>query len=450
MNRAASQAEDGKSWGRRLFRFGLPLLILVGGVLGAWALIASRPPVPKVDQKATPTLVEVITVHAQDEQVSLQVYGTVRAHRALTLFPRVEGYVIAQHDDLINGGLVRAGEVLFTIDPHDYRLAVDTERGNLARAEFELQVEQGNQVVAQQEWDLLEPSIETTEQGRVLALRQPHLAEKRSAVAAAKSRLAQAELDLTRTVVSAPCNALVLNETVEIGQLVNARSAVATLVCTEAFRVEVSVPLDQLGWVEFPNPVQSPQTQRLAGFGYCDLRSMEFPDPIQPPQTQPHLPDAAAKGSAVRILRDLGSGESVQWTGRVERLLGDVTENGRMAQVLVLVPDPLGLEPGAEIRRPLLLGEYVRVDIFGPTLSQVIVLPRSSLREGERVWVQNARDQLEIRQIEVVLSRQDSVLIQSGLEDGDRVVTSSLPAALPGMLLQTVGSDPNPPRADKE
>ena len=415
MSQAASSAEEGRSWGTRLFRFGLPLLILVGGVLGAWALIASRPPVPKVSQKVTPTLVEVITVHAQDEQATLQVYGTVRAHRALTLFPRVEGYVIAQHDDLINGGLVHMGEVLFAIDPHDYRLAVDVERGNLARAEFELQVEQGNQVVAQQEWDLLEPSIETTRQGRILALRQPHLTERRSAVAAAKSRLAQAELDLTRTVVSAPCNALVLNEAVEIGQLVNARSAVATLVCTDAFRVEVSVPLNQLGWVAFPDSGQ-------------------------------------AHGSAARIRRDLGSGDSLVWTGRVARLLGAVTENGRMAQVLVLVPDPLGLEPGAETRRPLLLGEYVRVDILGPMLPQVIVLPRSSVREGDRVWVQNARDQLEIRQIEVVLSRQDSVLIRAGLEDGERVVTSSLPAALPGMLLQAVGSDPDPPaeRADKE
>ena len=110
------------------------------------------------------------------------------------------------------------------------------------------------------------------------------------------------------------------------------------------------------------------------------------------------------------------------------------------------------MEPGAETRRPLLLGEYVRVDILGPTLPQVIALPRSSMREGDRVWVQNAHDQLEIRQVEVVLSRQDSVLIQSGLEDGERVVISALPAALPGMLLQAVGADPGRPdeRADKE
>lgn len=419
-----TRAAGGKAWPTRLFRFGLPLLILIAGMLGARALIASRPPVPRADREAAPTLVEVITVHAQDEQARLQAYGTVRAHRELTLFPRVEGYVIAQHDDLIDGGLVRADEVLLKIDPQDYRLAVDTERGNLARAEFELQVEQGNQVVAHQEWDLLEPSIETSEMGRLLALRQPHLKEKRAAVDAAKSRLAQAELDLTRTVVSAPCNALVLRETVEVGQLVNARSAVATLICTDAFRVEVSVPLNELGWVEFPDTVQSPSSE--------------------------HIPDVAAKGSAVRILRDLGSGESVQWTGWVERLLGDVTENGRMARVLVLVPDPLGLKPSEEPRLSLLLGEYVRVEILGPTLPQTIVLPRSSLREEERVWVYNAQGELEIRQVEVALRRRDSVLIQTGLADGDRVVTSSLPAALPGMRLQAVEAEPASTRADEE
>ncbi len=419
-----TRVAGGKAWAARLFRFGLPLLILIAGMLGARALIASRPPVPRVNQEAAPTLVEVITVHAQDEQAVLQAYGTVRAHRELTLFPRVEGYVIAQHDDLIDGGLIRAGEVLLKIDPQDYRLAVDTERGNLARAEFELQVEQGNQVVAHQEWDLLEPSIETSEMGRLLALRQPHLKEKRAAVDAAKSRLAQAELDLSRTVVSAPCNALVLKETVEIGQLVNARSAVATLVCTDAFRVEVSVPLNELGWVEFPN---------AAG-----------------PQPSEHLPDVTTKGSVVHIMRDLGNGESVQWAGWVERLLGDVTENGRMARVLVLVPDPLGLKPSNGPRSSLLLGEYVRVELLGPTLPQAIVLPRSSLREEERVWVYNAQGELEIRQVEVALRRRDSVLIQAGLADGDRVVTSSLPAALPGMQLQAVEAEPASPRADEE
>ena len=396
---------------KTLFRFGLPLLVVMGGVLGARALIASRPPVPKASQEATPTLVEILTVHAQDERAVITAFGTVRAHRELTVFPRAEGYVIAQHDDLITGGWIRAGETLFQIDPRDYRLAVDAERGNLTRAEFELQVEQGNQVVARQEWDLLESSIETSALGQLLALRKPHLKEKQAALAAAKSRLAQAELDLKRTMVKAPCNALVLSEAVEVGQLVNARGAVATLVCTDAFRVEVSIPINQLDRIAFP-----------------DLSSSQ----------DRSAKDRPAQGSVVRIERDLGNGHTAEWTGWVTRLLGDVTENGRMARLLVLVPDPLGREQGEESRSPLLLGEYVRVEVLGPILSDVIVLPRSSLREGERVWVNNAHNQLEIRHVEVTLSRTDSVLISKGLVSGEQVVTSSLPAALPGMLLQPV------------
>ena len=80
---------------------------------------------------------EVLTVHTKDERAVISAFGTVRAHRELTVFPRAEGYVTAQHDDLITGGWIRAGERLFQIDPRDYRLAADTERGNLTRAEFE-------------------------------------------------------------------------------------------------------------------------------------------------------------------------------------------------------------------------------------------------------------------------------------------------------------------------
>lgn len=391
----------------RLVRFGLPLMILAGGVFGAQVMIASRPEVPKVAPQVTPTLVETVAVRAHDERAVIPAYGTVRAHRRLTVFPRVEGYVTAQHANLISGGLVRAGDTVIEVDARDYELAVETERGNLARAEFELRLEEGSQVVAEREWALLEPSIETSDMGRRLALREPHLTEKRAAVAAARSRLAQAELNLRRTRVRAPCNALVLDENVEPGQLVNARSPVATLVCTDVFRVEVSLALDRLHWVTFPNTAKPAGEEGSAG-----------------------------QGSVVRIRRDLGTAQAAQWTGRVDRLLGDVTENGRMARLLVLVPDPLGHAPGDA---QLLLGEYVRVEIMGPRLNDALSLPRRALREGDRVWVHNAENRLEVRHVDVTLGRDDTVIVRRGVAAGERVIVSPLPAALPGMVLQAVG-----------
>ena len=182
----------------------------------------------------------------------------------------------------------------------------------------------------------------------------------------------------------------------------------ATLVGTDEFRVQVSVPIQQLDWIVFP------------GAG----------------RTQ---------GSAVRVIRERGSGkEPVVRHGTVVELLGDVTQDGRMAQVLVSIADPLELETPTEVRRPLLLGEYVRVEIEGPELHNVIAVPRHAIREGTRVWVKNAENQLEIRPVEVVLSRKDTVLISQGLQDGEAIITSQVPAAIPGLLLQTIDERPSP------
>ncbi len=412
-------------WVKRLFQVLLPVLILGGGLIGARALIAARPEVKKATQQASATVVEVITVQSEDTQAVISAFGTVRAHQELSVQPQVSGSVVEQHARLLKGGLLHAGEVLLRIDPRDYTYAVETQQGALAKAEFELELERGNQVIARREWNLLESSIETSEMGKQLALRQPHLREKQAAVAAARSRLAKAELDLQRTTLSAPCNALVLDESVEVGQLVMSQTPVARLVCTDAFRVEVSIPMHELAWVAIPGSTQ-------------------------------------ARGSQVRVIRDLGSDKTAQRHGVVAGLLGDVSENGRMARLLVLVEDPLSRTTAQNQQLPLLLGEYVRVEIDGPQLTDVFVVPRNTLREGGRMWVKNGNNQLEIRQVEVALSRHDSLLIQSGLRDGDQVITSPLPVALSGMLLQSPSdgpssvsspaqpTEPSPPAADED
>ena len=385
-----------------LLRVGLPLLILGLAVVGAQLLILSRPPVPKADRTLKPTLVEVLTARMRDERAVITAYGTVQAHRRLIVQPEVGGRVVQLNPELVIGGILEKDEALLRIDPRDYQFAVDEQRASLAEAEFDLKVELGNQAVAKREWNLLKPSSgEISALSQQLALRRPHLKEKYVALQAAKSRFRKAQLDLQRTIVRTPFHALVLQESVEKGQLVNAQSSVATLVDVDEFRVQVSVPIHQLEWITFPGSGRS-------------------------------------QGARVRVIREIGNDEPVGRRGTVVELLGDVTENGRMAQVLVAIQDPLELDKPENGRRPLLLGEYVRVDIEGPVLRDVIVLPRPTIREGSRVWVKNAENQLEVRQIDVVLSRKDTVLISRGLQDGEQVITSQLTAAIPGLLLQTV------------
>jgi len=383
------------------FRIVLPLLIIIVALLGAQILIASRPSVPKTSRAEKATFVEVLTAHLQDERSTIIAYGTIQAHQQITVQPEVSGLVIQHNPDLVKGGTIAQGEALLQIDPRDYQYSLNEEQAALAKAEFDLKVELGNQAVAQREWNLLKPSEgEISDLSKQLALRRPHLKEKQIALKAAQSRLAKARLDLQRTILRTPFNALVLSESVEVGQLINTQSSVATLVGTDEFRAQVSVPIHQLDWITFPAP------------------------------GTPH-------GSRVRIIREIGNSQSGIRIGRVVELLGDVTQNGRMAQVLISIPDPLGLQPNQTNRRPLLLGEYVRVEIEGPILSNVVILPRHTIREGTRVWVKNKDSQLEVRPVKIVQSRKDSVLITHGVQEGDQIITSQLPAAIPGLLVES-------------
>ena len=398
----------------KILKVVLPLLIIGLALLAAQALLFFGPTVPKTEREVKPTFVEVLTARVQDEQTVIVAYGTVQVHQRLIVKPEISGRVVKLNPRLVIGDTLNNGAALLQIDPRDYQVAVDEQRAALAKAEFDLKVELGNQAVAKREWSLLNPSAgEVNALSRQLALRRPHLKEKRIALAAAKSRLRKAQLNLRRTVLRAPFNALVLDESVEIGQLINTRSSVATLVGTDEFRVQVSVPIQQLEWIAFPG-AGTPQ------------------------------------GSPVRVIRERGDGEPVVREGTVVELLGDVTENGRMAQVLVSITDPLELKKPAKGRRPLLLGEYVRVEIEGPVLNDVIVLPRDTIREGTRVWVKNAENQLDVRPVEVVLSRKETVLINRGIRDGEEIITSQVPAAIPGLPLQTADEPPSPVKASSE
>ena len=401
----ALDSADNKS---KILKVVLPLLVIGLALLGAQALLFLGPTVPKTVKEVKPTFVEVLTARVRDERAVIAAYGTVNNHQRLIVQPEVSGRVVKLNPRLVIGETLDKDAALLQIDPRDYQVAVNDQRAALAKAEFDLKMELGNQAVAKREWNLLNPSAgEVNALSRQLALRRPHLKEKRIALAASQSRLRKAQLDLRRTVLRAPFNALVLKESVEVGQLVNPQSAVATLVGTDEFRVQVSVPIKQLEWIVFP------------GAGH--------------PQ-----------GSPVRVIRERGNGEPVVRQGTVVELLGDVTQNGRMAQVLVSIADPLELEKPARGRRPLLLGEYVRVEIDGPELRDVVVVPRAAIREGSRVWVKDAGNQLEVRPVEVVLSRKETVLIGQGLRDGEAIITSQVPAAIPGLPLQTVDQPAGP------
>lgn len=394
-----------------VLRFLLPIVIIMVAVFGARVLLAGRPQAERQAVETRATLVETIIPESTSQVAEIVAYGSVEAHRLLTLQPQVGGQVVELNDDLREGGRVRTDEVLLRIDPRDYEIAMVQREAEVANAAVALQLEEARGSVAEREWEMLGDSISVLETDESLARREPQRIEKEAMLAAARGRLAQAELDLERTGLRAPFNGLVLQDDVEIGQVVGPQNRVATIVGTDRFDVVVSVPMDRLPW----------------------LRA----DPEDP-----------TGNSRAIVIQEVGGGRTVERVGRVDRVIGEVERSGRLARVRVAVEDPLGLastpDADAEGTLPLLLGSYVRVEIDGPVMDGVVELPRGVVRENDTVWVKGADDRLRIVPIEIVVGRPGTVLARSFLAPGEEIVSSPLPVAIPGMPLERLDTAGTP------
>ena len=105
-----------------------------------------------------------------------------------------------------------------------------------------------------------------------------------------------------------------------------------------------------------------------------------------------------------------------------------------MAKLLVTVADPLGLKGGGA-STPLMLGDYVQMEIQGRPLDPVIAIPRYALREDETVWIVD-EGKLTLRPVEIAWKNSAKIFISSGLAENDQVILSDLVTPVAGMALQ--------------
>ena len=363
----------------------LSLIVMAVGVFVAVRFIKTRPTPPQRPPALIAPLVETATVTAGPQTAVVQALGTVVPARQTQIRAEVAGIVREIAPGFLPGNSVAKGSPLLRLKDEDFRLAVTSKEADLENAKAALELEQGYQQVARHEWGLLNMTG-TAGENPDLALRKPQLAQARAKVRQAEAALEQARLDLKRTTVSAPFTALVLDKNVELGSRVSITDTLATLVDTNEFWVEAAIPVDRLPWIT--------------------------------------LPGKNTPGSTVRILSQASGAER---TGHILRLRGDLEEQGRLARVQISLPAPFEATPA-----PILLGEYVRLEIEGTRLVNVIRLPRAALRENDTVWtVRNAT--LAIRPTTVVWRDTHTVLISDGLASGDTVVTSELASPIDGM-----------------
>jgi len=377
----------------------ISLLVLAAGGLAAKYFIDTGPKPKQRPPRQSGTLVKVMPMAPSSQRVVVPAMGTVVPARRIVLQPRVTGEIVEISSALIPGGLLKAGQAVLKIDPTDYELAIKRLDGEVARAELALQLELGQQAIARSEYDLLSETRPIASPDRDLILRVPHLATAKSVLAAAKAAKAKGELDLARTTISAPFNATVLEKYVDKGTQVTPASRLAAITGTDEYWLRVSVPISRLKWLTIPKT-------------------------------------GSSKGSAVRVFDDTGWAPGAYRAGHVTRLLGQIETEGRMARVLVTVPDPLALGPDKAGKPAMLIGTLLRVEIDGAELDGVYAIPRTALRDGSKVWVLDEDNTLDIRTVEVAWRDRERVLVRSGLGAGDRLITSDLAAPVEKMPLK--------------
>jgi RND family efflux transporter MFP subunit len=335
---------------------GLLTLSLMSGGSGPTGESAGRPNTP----------VRVITPEASSHTVVLTVTGTVTATAQVDLSPQVGGRIVEISPNARTGAAFEAGEVLFQIDPRDYRVAVTRARAALADAAAALQQTEADAEIARREWTAIYPDREISP----LAAREPQLAAARARQLAAEADLAQAQLNLERTEVAFPFEGRVSESRVEAGLLVAAG-------------------------------------QRYGAV--YDISTLEIVAPIAPS-------DLARLGDVAQASVDVSLESGEVFTATIARVGAQLDARTRFIDLF--------LNPGDAVER-LRPGQFAQIEIQGPSLDGVFVLPAEAAPSLDQVRI--VEDGQIVERAITVLDRSRGAVIAARFDFGEGVIISPVP-----------------------
>ncbi|MBG7008341.1 MexC family multidrug efflux RND transporter periplasmic adaptor subunit [Pseudomonas paraeruginosa] len=360
-----------------------------GAALALAVALAGCGPAEERQDAAEPALpVEVLAVRSETLALTSELPGRIEPVRVAEVRARVAGIVVQKRFE--EGADVKAGELLFQIDPAPLKAALSRAEGELARTRavlFEAQARVRRyeplvkiQAVSQQDFDTA-------------------IADLRSAQAASRSAQAEVEtarLNLGYASVSAPISGRIGRALVTEGALVG--QGEATLMAR----------IQQL------DPIYADFTQTAAEA----LRLREA------------LKDGSLAAGDSEALSIRVEGTSYERQGAlqfadvaVDRGTGQITLRGKFAN-----PDGV-----------LLPGMYVRVRAPQGTDSRAILVPQRAVRRGSdgtaQVMVVGADERAEARDVSTGVMQGSRWQITEGLQSGDRVIVGGLAAVQPGVKI---------------
>jgi len=155
--------------------------------------------------------------------------GTVRAY-VVTMAPEVAGRIVKLA--VADNQFVHKGDVLFEIDPADYRIALEQAQAQAQRDGATLDYARANQDrqarLAKEGWASTEVYQQTTST----------LHQSEGVVALDKAAVAKAQLDLSRTIIRSPVNGYVTNLLAQLGDYATVGQKLISVVDTDSFWVD--------------------------------------------------------------------------------------------------------------------------------------------------------------------------------------------------------------------
>ncbi|MBU2977437.1 efflux RND transporter periplasmic adaptor subunit [Alteromonas sp. C1M14] len=363
----------------------VPFVVLVCGYAGMEVIAAAGKEETQAEEVDTRPLVTVQQLQPVNYTVSLTSYGEIIPLESTNLAAQVSGEVVSWNPNFVPGGLVKRGDVLFTIEKDAYEAALLQAQANLSSAQAQLIQEQAQAEVAKKE-------AESMPQNRItdLYLRKPQVMSAQAAVKSAEAQLRIAQRDLDNCAITAPYDALIISRDIGTGDFVTTGTIAATLNNVES--AEINFP--------------------VAGFD------------------QHFLPSNLAHTSAVVTV------DNRAIAATINRDLGVVDQATRMSHLVARIDDPYGMRSG----KPLVkFGSYANIKFAGKTLENVFRVPQE-LVNNSKIWLLDEEGDLVTSEIQVIREEGTYMFIRGDI-NGRKIVMTPPDYPLDGMKVKVIAGD---------
>lgn len=338
-----------------------------------------------------PAAVDVVTLHAAPLQLMSELTGRTAPLRVAEVRPQVNGIILKRL--FTEGSDVKAGQLLYQIDPAVYQAAVASAKANLAKAQAN---EQSARLKAQRYAELVKvKAISRQEYDDADAAWKQQVAE----IGAAKAALQSANINLAYTRITAPISGRIGKSAVTEGALVTAQQA------------------DSLTSISQLDPMYVDVRQSTADL----LR-------LKRQVAAGKLTQGQQDGAKVSFQLEDGSQYGEQGTLQFSDVTVDETTG--MVTLRVLVPNSHDL---------LLPGMFMRATLQEGERPQGLLVPQTAVtrtpKGGATVMVVTADNKVELREVQLSRVVGDSWVVESGLDAGEKVIVAGLQKVKPGALV---------------